>query len=179
MVDFANHLTLERCEYLRKLADLKGEEIDPCENFTLVETYPKYVTSFLSGTFSVARENILRYPLSFYKNLYNKIYHGQVNERTCGMLEYLWPVLWGGKPFETKPDYDRPCGSIYQADLASEYGFIFFYSEDGSLEQSSIIPRGYHGYILNPSKGLMPQGYKGFHGQSSQSRHRKVDRTEL
>lgn len=179
MVDFANHLTLERCYYLRQLADSQGEENDPCKDFVLVDSYPKFITTFLSGTFSVERENILRYPLSFYKNLFNKIYHGQENERTCGMLEYLWPVLWGGKPFETKPDFDRPCGPIYQADLASEYGFIFFKSEDGSFEKSSLIPRGYHGNILNPAKGLIPQGYKGFHGGSSSPSHKKGDHTEL
>jgi hypothetical protein len=170
LVDFANHLTLERCEYLREIADSRGEEVDPCQNFILVDAYPKYTTTFLSGTFAISRDNILRYPLSFYKQLYNKIYRGSVNERICGMLEYLWPVMWGGKPFETTLDFDRPCGPIYQADLASEYGFIFFESEDGALEKTGTVPRGYHGYVMNAKKGEYPQGYKGYHRQIKEDR---------
>lgn len=187
MVEFANQIILARCEYLRELADARGQTTDPCENFTLVDYYPKYITTFLSGNFFVSRDNILQYPLSFYKTLYQKIFHGSANERTCGMLEYLWPVVWGGTPFQTVPDFDRPCGPMYQAgefsisrlliltqlDLASELGFIFFESEDGSLEKTSTIPRGYYGYVLNPQKGKFPSGYRGYHGQQA------IDRTDL
>jgi hypothetical protein len=175
MVDFANSIILARCEYIRELADARGQVTDPCENFTLVDFYPKYVTTFLSGTFFVSRDNILQYPLSFYKNLYKKIYNNGPKERTCGMLEYLWPVMWGGTPFQTTPDFDRPCGPMYQADLASEFGFVFFHSEDGSLEQTSTIPRGYHGYVLNPKKGHTPPGYRGYHGGNQHEN----DRTDL
>ena len=63
--------------------------------------------------------------------------------------------------------------SLTQLDLASELGFIFFQSEDGSLEKTSTIPRGYYGYVLNPHKGKFPSGYRGYHGQQA------IDRTDL
>jgi hypothetical protein len=164
MIEFANYLTLQRCENLRNIANEIGSEVDPCENMTLVDSYPKYITIFPSGSFAVSRDNILRYPLQFYRSLFQKIYHGNSNDRTCGMMEYLWSAMWGGKPFETTPDFDRPCGPLYQADLASEYGFVFFKSEDGELERLGRVPRGYNGYVMNPSKGQFPPGYKGYQG---------------
>lgn len=163
MVDFVNKLTLERCEYLRQINNENGDTQDPCEGYVIVNGYPHFITTYLSHMFAVSRENILKYPYSFYKNMFNKILNGNQYDTTCGMLEYLWSNLWGGVPFENEPDYDRLCGPLYYTDLASTFGFLFYKSEDGSLEKSGVVPLGYNGYVMNPELNKYPTGYKGYH----------------
>jgi len=113
----------------------------------IIDDYPEYISTYTSGSFIVARENIERYPLSFYQELRQRLYSGVKHiDRTCGELEYLWTTIWGGEPFQAKPDYDRWCGPLFYTDIAAIHGFVFYKSEDGTIERGKY-PDGYHGKI--------------------------------
>jgi hypothetical protein len=93
--------------------------------------------------------------------MHDRLFYGnQELDRTCGILEFLWPALWGGSPLTASVEEDRVCGPLCFTDLARDYGFIFYHSEDGSVE-NGVVPNGYLGTILNEGKGLIPPGYKG------------------
>ena len=121
---------------------------NPCKT-SPTDDFPSFTTTYTSGSFIVSKKNILSIPFSFYQNLYHKLYVGpQYVDTTCGALEYLWTTLWGGKPFNIQPDLDSWCGPLYFADIASNYGFLFYKSDDGSVE-AGYLPDRYHGYIYN------------------------------
>lgn len=112
-----------------------------------MDEYPEFISTYTSGSFIIAKENIEFYPIEFYKELYEILYAGPKNEdRTCGILEYIWTTIWGGsRPFSEMPDVDRICGPLYFSDISIS-GFIFYKSEDMSVENGKL-PAGYYGHI--------------------------------
>lgn len=111
-----------------------------------VHDYPAYVTTYITGSFIVSKENIQKYSLNFYEMLLRQLYAIDTDNmddlRTCGKLEYLWTTMWGGQPFAVQKDPNRWCGPLFTTDITID-GFMFTHSEDGSIE-----------------KGIRPDGYK-------------------
>jgi hypothetical protein len=137
------------------------EPTSPCHISPSVD-FPPYTTTYTSGSFIVSRENILALPLKFYQRLYQRLYEGERwVDTTCGSLEYVWTTIWGGTPWEVQP-YEGEvvggwCGPLYHADISSNSGFMFFQSDDGSVEEG-YLPERYHGVIYNRDTGVISSG---------------------
>jgi hypothetical protein len=100
-------------------------------------------------------------PLEFYQRMYQKLYEGdRWVDTTCGSLEYVWTTIWGGTPWEVQP-YEGPlgnwCGPLYYADISSNYGFMFYQSDDGTVEDG-LVPERYHGVIYDRATGQISAG---------------------
>ena len=161
LIDYSNMILEERCRILRnreksmqknevrEMGEALPIEYHPANDGCIPQTqeYPDFITTYTSGSFIVSKENILFYTKEFYESLYLQLYKGEKGvDRTCGILEYLWTTLWGGKrPFQENPDMDRWCGPLYFADV-SPNGFIFKMSED-KLVEKGLLPEGYYGSI--------------------------------
>jgi hypothetical protein len=158
MIEFSNKILSTRCQISKSLRETEvledGVEInahvtddvsDAC--LPLTQEYPNFISTYTSGSFIVAKNNIKFYPQGFYQELYDTLYAGPKNEdRTCGILEYMWTTLWGGvRPFHEVPDVDRWCGPLYFSDISTN-GFTFYKSEDLSVENGNL-PEGYYGHI--------------------------------
>lgn len=154
ILELSNEVLTIKCQYYKQqlqqqsITSKNNDENNPCD-IPLDDDFPQFTTTYTSGSFIVSRNNILSIPLSFYLKFYNKLYAGpQYVDTTCGALEYVWTTIWGGKPFIIQPDPNSLCGSLYYADIASNYGFLFYKSDDGSVE-SGYLPDQYYGYLYN------------------------------
>lgn len=160
IIELSNEILTIKCNYYRQLHhdDEASNSNSPC-NIPHSSDFPPYTTTYTSGSFIVARENILAIPFSFYQQVYDKLYHGeQWIDTTCGALEYVWTTLWGGIPWDVQPNYVHNwCGPLYYADISSNYGFMFYKSDDGSVEEG-YIPDKYFGSIYNRENNQISVG---------------------
>lgn len=150
ILELSNEIVTIKCEYYQQ--QFPNHETDTNSACTIPKStdFPPYTTTYTSGSFIVARNNILAFPKSFYQQLYDKLYHGeQWVDTTCGALEYVWTTIWGGIPWKVQPNYvNNWCGSLYYADISSNSGFMFYKSDDGSVEEG-YLPEKYHGVIYD------------------------------
>jgi hypothetical protein len=167
IMELSNEILTMKCEYHNKRAasatatatgTAEGESSSPC-NIPHSSDFPPYTTTYTSGSFIVTRENILSNPRSFYQQLYDRLYQGQQwVDTTCGALEYVWTTLWGGIPWSVEPFRENQwCGPLYYADICSNSGFMFYQSDDGSVEEG-YLPDRYHGVIYDRDRNAISMG---------------------
>jgi hypothetical protein len=171
IMELSNEILTMKCEYHNQRYSSTATAESPSEipqnsdpssspcNIPHSTDFPDYTTTYTSGSFIVSREKILSNPLSFYQHLYDKLYEGQQwIDTTCGALEYVWTTLWGGIPWNVQPfTANQWCGPLYYADISSNSGFMFYKSDDGSVEDG-YLPERYFGVIYDRDRNTISIG---------------------